>query len=174
MGRKRNWPGKHIYICFACLIITIAAGCTTVPANNAKTDTKGRNETHWRLIAPEELNDEKALLLAATKPHGDETLFDMGIEYAGTANYSKSLTALKKLIRDYPRSPWAERAKPVVDMIQENYRLKRQNADIGQENGRLQKQASESLQESARLKQVIEQSKKIDLEIGGKKREQVR
>ena len=78
----------------------------------------------------------------------------MGLIYAHPGNpkrdYGKSLSYFKKLMKDYPQSPWSELAKAWTGMIQENERLN---------------------QTVEKLNQTIEKSKQVDIEIEEKKRE---
>lgn len=101
--------------------------------------------------------NQKALSLSGNKPPGDEALFNMGLIYAHSGNlkkdYGKSLNFLKKLMKDYPQSPRAERAKIWIEMLQENQRL------------------NQAVEE---LNRVIEKSKQVDIEIEEKKREKAK
>ncbi len=89
---------------------------------------------------------EKALSLAAGKSPADEALFSMGLVFAHSGNpkkdYGKAVGFLKRVMKEYPQSPWAEEAKVLLALIQEN------------EN----------------LSQMIEKSKQVDIEIEEKKR----
>ena len=95
--------------------------------------------------------------LLAIRSLEDEALFNIGIIYDHSGNPKrdslKSLAFFKRLIKDYPQSPWSDRARIWLAILQENEKL---NQDI--EN----------------LKQVIEESKQVDIEIEEKKREKTR
>jgi outer membrane protein assembly factor BamD (BamD/ComL family) len=97
---------------------------------------------------------QKFLALSPRHPLEDEALFQMGLIYAHPGNskkdYGKSISTLKKLMKDYPQSPWSDAAKIWTGMMQENERLN---------------QAVE------KLSQTIEKSKQVDIEIEEKKRE---
>jgi tetratricopeptide (TPR) repeat protein len=101
--------------------------------------------------------NQRVLSLSGKNPPGDEALFNMGLIYAHSGNpkkdYGKSLGFFKKLIKDYPQSPWIEQTKIWVGMLQENEKLSR------------------SIEE---LNQVIEKSKQVDIEIEEKKREKAK
>jgi tetratricopeptide (TPR) repeat protein len=100
---------------------------------------------------------QRILSLSGQNPPGDEALFNIGLIHAHPGNikkdYGKSLTFFKKLIKEYPESPWVEPAKIFVGMLQENEKLGR------------------SIEE---LSQVIEKSKRVDIEIEEKKREKTK
>jgi len=98
--------------------------------------------------------NQKALSLSGNRLPGDEALFNMGLIYAHSGNpkkdYGKSLSFLRKLLKDYPQSPRAERTKIWIEMLQENQKL------------------SQAVEE---LNRAIEKSKQVDIEIEEKKRE---
>jgi hypothetical protein len=66
---------------------------------------------------------------------------------------TKSLALFRRLIKDYPRSPWVEQARAWAAVLQENEKLSR------------------SVEE---LNRVIEKSKQVDIEIEEKKREKAK
>jgi tetratricopeptide (TPR) repeat protein len=87
----------------------------------------------------------------------DEALFNLGmicIHFGNPKKDSvKSLGFLRKLIKDYPQSPWSERAKVVLGVFQENEKL---------------------TQDIEKLRQVFEKSKQVDIEIEEKRREKIK
>jgi len=97
---------------------------------------------------------QKLLVPSPRHPLEDEALFQMGLIYAHPGNskkdYGKSINYFKKLMKDYPQSPWSDMAKVWTGMIQENERLN---------------------QAVDKLNQTIEKSKQVDIEIEEKKRE---
>ncbi|OPY02992.1 MAG: hypothetical protein A4E60_00663 [Syntrophorhabdus sp. PtaB.Bin047] len=107
---------------------------------------------------------ERVLTGPAGLAHGDEALFIMGLVFAHPGNqnrdYQRSVAFFKRLVREFPYSPLKEQARTWTEVLEENMKLKRAS--------------SEALQEIARLKQIIEQSKKVDIEIEEKKREEKR
>jgi tetratricopeptide (TPR) repeat protein len=101
--------------------------------------------------------NQRILSLSGQNPPADEALFNIGLIHAHPGNtkrdYGKSLTFFRKLIKEYPQSPWAEQAKTWAGMLQENEKLSR------------------SIEE---LTRVIEKSKQVDIEIEEKKREKAK
>jgi tetratricopeptide (TPR) repeat protein len=87
----------------------------------------------------------------------DEALFNLGMICIHSGNPKrdsvKSQGFLKKLIKDYPQSPWSDRAKVVLGVFQENEKL---------------------TQDIEKLKQVFERSKQVDIEIEEKRREKIK
>jgi tetratricopeptide (TPR) repeat protein len=93
---------------------------------------------------------QKALSLSADRPPGDEALFNMALVYAHPVNpkkdYGKSLSLFKKLMKDYPQSLLCEEARTWISLFEE----------------------------IEKLNQIIEKSKRIDIEIEEKKREKAK
>jgi outer membrane protein assembly factor BamD (BamD/ComL family) len=106
----------------------------------------------------------KVLSIAPNGPPGDEAIFTIGLIYAypkyQKKDHGKAVTSLTKIIKEYPQSRWSGHAKILLDIIQENEKLKRVSAEANQEN--------------EKLKNMFEQSKKVDLEVEEKKREKAR
>jgi outer membrane protein assembly factor BamD (BamD/ComL family) len=106
----------------------------------------------------------KVLSIAPNGPPGDEAILAIGLIYAYSKyqkkDYGKAVASLTKIIKEYPESNWSGHAKILLDIIQENERLKRVSAEANHEN--------------EKLKSMIEQSKKVDLEVEEKKREKAR
>ena len=87
----------------------------------------------------------------------DEALFNLGMICIHPGNPKKdsvkSMGFLKTLIKDYPQSPWSDRAKVVLGVFQENEKL---------------------TQDIEKLRQVFEKSKQVDVEIEEKRREKIK
>jgi hypothetical protein len=138
-----------------------------------------RNEPRCRLLNGDEAQeDQKNLHASANMPTTAEVLFNTGLSYADPRDprkdHNRSVTTFKRLIKEHPKSVWADRSHILLDVLQENARLRKQSTDNQQENARLRKQSTDNQQENARLKQIIEQSKNVDIEIEQKKRESIK
>ena len=173
MGRKCTRSGKYIYVCIAFLICCVISGCVA-PMENV--GTKTGDTSRWRFLKADDSQENQQNLLSSEKTSlSDERLFDVGISYAdpgnSTKDYNKSITTFKKLVTEHPRSTWSYRGHVISEILQENAKLKKQGADLQQENAKLKKQGADLQQENAKLKEIIEQSKKVDIEIEKKKRE---
>jgi hypothetical protein len=72
--------------------------------------------------------------------------------------------AFRKVARDFPRSPLAGQARVWIGVLEENGRLLQNQEKMARETDLLS-------QENQKLKQVIEESKRVDIEIEQKKRE---
>ena len=175
MGRKYTGSGKHIHICIAFLMCFAISGCVA-SVGNMEAKTTQEDATRWRYLKRDNPQEDQQNKLSSAKTSlGDERLFDMGISYAdpgnSTKDYNKSIAAFKKLFTEHPNSIWVYRGNVITEILQDNAKLKKQGADLLQENAKLKKQGTDLLQENAKLKEIIEQSKKVDIEIEQKKRE---
>jgi hypothetical protein len=161
MGRKYTGTGKYIYVCITFLICFIISGCVA-PMENVETKSTQRDVPRWHFLETDESQKDQQNKLSSEKTSlSDERLFDIGISYAdpgnSTKDYNKSITTFKKLVTVHPNSIWVYRGHVISDILQENTKLKKQGTDL--------------LQENTKLKEIIEQSKKVDIEIEKKKRE---
>ncbi len=95
----------------------------------------------------------KVISIAPNGPPGDEANFAIGLIYAYSKyqkkDHGKAVSSLTKIMKEYPHSKWSGHAKILLDLIQENERLRRTSAEAGQEN--------------EKLKNMIEQSKRLTL-----------
>ncbi len=132
------------------------------------TSTEERNEARDLFLRVQNLlaqgdyegalrENQRVLSRSGNKPPGDKALFNIGLIYAHAGNpkkdYAKALGSFRRIIKDYPKSPWVEEAKIWVGMLQENEKLNR------------------GIEE---LTLVIEKSKQVDIEIEEKKREKTK
>ncbi len=177
MGRKYTGTRKYIYICIALAVFSITWGCTS-PVENTKIDnTVTQTDTvSWRLLRDNNPPPNSGIQFPSENvPGGDETLFNTALRFADPGNpskdYNKSIVAFKKLITEYPKSTWSYRGHIILEILQENAKLKKQLGDLQLDNAKARKQGTDLQQEITKLKEIIEQSKKVDVEIEQKKRE---
>jgi len=108
--------------------------------------------------------NQKVLSLSNNSPPANEAMYNMGLIYADPGNpkrdYVKSIAIFKRLIKEYPQGTLTEQAKVWVQVLQDSENSKRVAAGLAQEN--------------EKLKHMIEESKKVDMEIEEKKREKTR
>jgi tetratricopeptide (TPR) repeat protein len=136
MGRERTRARKLVYFCIAGLILLFLQGCA--PLEKMRGKIKGKVEAYQYLRRGKGLlalgdyegafnENSKILSLAIHGSPEDEALYNMGWIYAHPENakkdYKKSLFFFKKLLEDFPQSPWSERAKIWVGILQENEKL---------------------------------------------------
>ncbi len=162
MGGKQTWRRKHVYLYVAVLILAGLFGCALQRVQTGQDAA----EPYAVQPAPKESpsgvvhsEKEKEPLPAPPdkKRSGDEALFLMALTYADAANpardYARSARYLKRLIQEYPASPLAEQARILAGLIQETDQLRR-TID--------------------KLNAIMEESKKVDVEIEQKRREMQR
>jgi outer membrane protein assembly factor BamD (BamD/ComL family) len=195
MGRKRVGTRKHFFRVAAILISFLLIGCVITEVKQQESEKmqlsiepihpavvqapqkkeQPRDESKEHLLKGKQLlaigqyeasirEYLKVISIAPNGPPGDEANFAIGLIYAYSKyqkkDHGKAVSSLTRIVKEYPHSNWSGHAKILLDLIQENERLRRAFAEAGQEN--------------EKLKNMIEQSKKVDLEIEEKKREKAR
>ncbi len=170
MGGKRAGKRKQIHLCIAILILCSPVACTLNRMLETKTvgtsisaprpdRARGHLSQVQKFLARGDFGNalkenDKALSLAGNGPPADESLFYAGLIYAHPTNaakdYGKSLLYFKRLIKDYPKSAFIEEAQTISGLLQEN---DKQNKMI------------------EKLNTILEESKKVDIEIEQRKRE---
>ena len=168
MGGKSARSGKLLHLCAAVLILVAAGGCPSSQKTVVARGETGGERTERAGKAAETAaahlmrarallargdyegarrEDQRALNRSGKNPPADEALFHLGLVYAHPGNpardFAKSLAILKRLVQEHPGSPWAEEGRAVLGILEENQRLQA----------------------------LLQQSKKVDLEIEEKKRE---
>jgi TolA-binding protein len=133
-----------------------------------KSEPKGEVEADRHLSWGQELlargdyegalkENQTVLSLSGSRTPGDNALFNMGLISVHFRNpkkdYGHASSFFNKLLKDYPESPLAEQAKIWTAVLQEFEKLS---------------------QTIAKLNQVIEDSKKVDIEIEKKKRQKAK
>ena len=174
MGRKHTGSGKYIHVCLAILMCILLSGCATSDEKDTRTGMK--KFFNWEFPRTNISSEEQNYLIAHEKQTDNaESLFSAAIIYSDSKNPSrdrvKAIATLKKTESSFPKSVWAYRSNVMSDVLNENLRLKKQLVDTQQENTKLKKQCTDVQQESTKLKEIIEESKKIDIEMDQKKRE---
>jgi len=222
MGGKRSGKRKHVQLCLAVLILLSPLACAFDQMMSTRMVDASGEEARAHLVLGRKffaegnftsaLNEnEKVLSLAGRDTPIDEALFTIGLIHAHFDNlakdYGKSLTALRKLINDYPGSPLAQQAKVIVGLIQDSDKSNRraeklnhtikalQKADTAGETKRTEQvktaeqakmaeqakaitvltQENEKLSNSIeRLNTIIDELKKVDIDVDQKKREKAK
>jgi tetratricopeptide (TPR) repeat protein len=195
MGRKQTNIRKLFYLCIASLIFLFLWGCVLlkekesvqfekktieakVESKQEETQKKEIDESKkertpinenlkitsdsllWAKILLERQDydgafkeTQKALALSGKNSPGDGALFHMGLIFAHAGNpkkdYGRSLAFFRRMIKEYPQSSLAEQARIWIGILQENEKL------------------NQTIQN---LNLVIEESKRVDIEIEEKKR----
>lgn len=182
MGGKRTRTRNLIYFCIVSLTILSLLSCIRLKEKetvqlkkdplelkqeSAQTDENLQSiiqTLSWAKILLDRHDfdgalreNQRALARSGKNPPGDDALYQMGLIYAHYGNskkdYGKSLVFFKRVTTDYPKSALAEQARAWIGMLQENEKL------------------NQTIQN---LNRVIEQSKRVDIEIEEKRREKAK
>ena len=180
MGRERTRAGKFVCLYIAGLIGLVLSGCATL--EKVGVNIKGKVEAYQSLHRGKGLlaqgdydgaftENLKILSLALHRPPEDEALFNMGLILAHPENskkdYGKSLFFFKKLMADFPKSAWIDRAKIWSDILQENEKLNQTIETIRQMNEKLKqmneksKQADRKIEEREEARESLVNSQKL-------------
>jgi TolA-binding protein len=159
VGGKQTRRRKHVYVYIAVLILANLLGCRlqTVQQDQGEarpgviTDETPVVKEEPGEVKPDVSRDEKP---EAAKPSVDQGLFSMALRYADTANpgrdYAKAAQYLRRLLKEYPASPLAGQAKVLLGLLQELDQMKRAMDKVNA---------------------MMEESKKVDVEIEQKRKE---
>jgi len=173
MGGKRSGTRQCLYICIACLIAVSFAGCAALRDLKEKKGMHDYISTAERLLAQGDYDgamkeNQKALSVHDNVAPADEALFNIAMIYAhygySKRNYEKSQESFKKLVKTFPRSPFAVQAKIWIGLLQDHEKLSRDHEKLSREHEKLSREVEE-------LNKAIRKSKQIDIDIEGKKKE---
>lgn len=107
-----------------------------------------------------------------------EALFMMGLIQLHPDNpnrdIGKGLESMKKVVKDYPNSYFGQYAKAWIGILMMNEKTIKENEKISKENEKLTKDLEKLLREYEKMSNMLEEYKKVDIEIEGKKREKGR
>jgi tetratricopeptide (TPR) repeat protein len=203
LGRKRIGAGKYVHFCIAVLTCLLLSNCAALDRSPLVQKLVPQDEPRQHLIRAQKLlaqgdyetaleENQEALSLSANSAPGDEALYNMALIYAHPGNPKKnnvkSIATFKRLAKEYPKSAWTEQGKVWTHLIQEsenakraattvsreNDKLKQENDKLRHENDKIKPENDKLKQENDKLKRMIEESRKVDLEIEEKKRDNVR
>jgi tetratricopeptide (TPR) repeat protein len=173
MGGKRARAREFFYLCIAGLMFISFWSCATLEDTRIK--IKGKVEAYQSLHRGKDLlaqgdydgaftENLKILSLALHRPPEDEALFNMGLILAHPENskkdYGKSLFFFKKLIADFPKSAWIDRAKIWSGILQENEKSNQTIETIRQMNEKL-KQVDRKIEEREEARESLVNSQKL-------------
>ena len=202
MGGKPTRHGNALYLCAAFLILWGPLACTLGQTGARITDVTGE-EARAHLAMGQKffhegnfesaLRENQAVLaLAGLNTPTAESLFYIGLIHAHPVNPArddgKSVIAFRKLIQDHPQSPLADQARALMELIQENSRFReragklagdvnRLTNDVGRLNSQLDRLTAETgklTNETVRLNRLIDELKKVDIDVEQQKREKGR
>ena len=128
---------------------------------------------------------QKVVALLKRRPPADEAVFNMGLIQAYLGNprkdFDKSIDFMKRVIKEYPQSPFVPQANIWIGILQANEKLAKENEKLikdqeklAKENERLAKDHEKLVKENEKLIKMLEEYKRVDIEIEEKKREKGR
>jgi tetratricopeptide (TPR) repeat protein len=123
-------------------------------------------------------------LMGSTSP-ADTAFFFMGLIQAYGENpkkdYDKSISIMRKVILEFPQSPWVEQAKTWIGVLQERQKevkdyeiLAGEHEKLNKEQEKLIKRNEKLIKENEKLIKMLEEYKQVDIELEEKKREKGR
>ncbi|MEJ2725758.1 MAG: hypothetical protein P8175_14170 [Deltaproteobacteria bacterium] len=163
MGEEQTWKGKHLFLCFACLIALLLGlqGCVSYfkraepDLEKMESERKMQEADQYLALARSLRADGEyqaafrashELFLRYPATHGDKALLQMALIYAHPSNpksdYEASLQYLKKLTADFPESPVADDGLMWILTIQKIRERERDIAELRKTN-KLQQRAHE-------------------------------
>jgi len=108
-------------------------------------------------------------------PPGDEALFNLGIIYAHYGypdrDRRKSIVFFQRLVRVFPQSPLARKAKIWMGLLHENGRLSEEIEELKKTTGKIKLKNEGLIQRIEELERTISETKQVDIEIDQKKKE---
>ncbi len=189
MGRKSTRGWQYFFLCIVSLIIIYCCGCTSVQPVNKSTGDANKSivvvnkckETYQQLLRTEQLiaqdnfkaalaENRKILSSSDNSLPKDEALFSMGLICAHDKikSYKKSIRVFKKLVHDYPNSPFVEQAKIWADALQTIEDSQKKIDELQKTIGDSQKQIEDSQKKIDELEIIIENLETVDTEIDQK------
>jgi len=173
MGRKRIRQGKHLHLFIACVILAGICGCTGMQGILARPD-------YWQANHHLAGGNYQAALkqyqeITELYPQAaDEALFGMGCLYAHPRNPQrdtrKSLEAFRRVVNDYPRSPYRASAEALLSVVGEAVDRNGQITSQKKQVETLEKQVGTLEKQVEGLQKQIEQMKEIDRSLEEKRR----
>ena len=167
MGGKRARRRQYVLLCLAGLILSVFSGCVTVekskPAYKSPEDSRDHLLRGRDLLMRGDFEgalEENLEVLArdTRQPPEDEAFFNIGVIYLHPDNPKRQLSAstfyFKRVVGDFPSSPWAWQAKAWIETLGEQERLNRKLANVEEQRLQLEIQQKKR-DEKAALRQPL-------------------
>ncbi len=135
---------------------------------------------------------QKVVALLGKASPADEAVFYTGMVYVYWGNpkkdYGQAMTFLKRVVKEYPKSPFLLQADTWVGillaretlvgenekLIKAAAKLEKDNERLARENEKWIKEHEKWIRENEKLTKMLEEYKQVDIDIEGKKREKGR
>lgn len=189
MGRKYSRQRKHFFLYIACWISLLLAGNGCVPYYNLYNEEPFSfdqySEANQLLLQAKlsfssgdfltSLKKSQEMLNRFPQKYGGHALYMMGLIYANPeytyVNYEISIHFFKKLVKEYPKSVFKDKAKIWIWLLNQNMgyaeKIDKKNKRIAFLENKLRTEKKQIIN----LQNQIKRLKEIDLGIEKKKRE---
>lgn len=187
MGNKQDRRGKHLYLFFACIIITpiLLSGCAhfyneliTKPDFEQAEDFMRQGNYNAAQVKYEQIIDHNPLV-------GDRALFQAGIIYALPNNkhkdHHRALEYFQQLVNNYPKSRYRQQSdlfiSLITDISNKDKKVSTQHKQIDkleQQVDKLKQQVDKLKQQVDEVEKKLEQMKEVDMNLKQKKKNSVR
>jgi len=189
MGRKYSRQRKHFFLYIACWISLLLAGTGGVPYYNLYNEEPFSldqySEANQLLLQAKlsfssgdfltSLKKSQEMLNRFPQKYGGHALYMMGLIYANPeytyVNYEISIHFFKKLVKEYPKSVFKDKAKIWIWLLNQNMDYAEKIDNKNKRNAFLENELKTEKKEIINLQNQIKRLKEIDLGIEEKKRE---
>jgi len=189
MGRKYSRQRKHFFLYIACWISLLLAGTGCAPYYNLYNEEPFSfdqySEANQLLLQAKlsfsggdfltSLKKSQEMLNRFPQKYGDHALYMMGLIYANPeytyVNYEISIHFFKKLVKEYPKSVFKDKAKIWIWLLNQNMDYAERIDKKNKRNAFLEKKLRAEKKQIINLQNQIKRLKEIDLGIEKKKRE---
>ncbi len=189
MGRKYSRKRKHFFLYITCWISFLLAGTGCSPYYNQYDEEPltffQYNEANQLLFqAKSSFSDgdfltsfkkNQEILNRFPQQYGDHALYMIGMIYANPEytyiNYEISIHFFKKLVKEYPKSVFINKAKIWIWLLNQNIDYAKKIDEKNKRNDFLENKLRTEKKEIINLQNQIKRLKEIDLGIDKKKRE---
>jgi len=189
MGRKYSRQRKHFFLYIACWISLLLAGTGCAPYYNLYNEEPFSfdqySEANQLLLQAKlsfsggdfltSLKKSQEMLNRFPQKYGDHALYMMGLIYANPeytyVNYEISIHFFKKLVKEYPKSVFKDKAKIWIWLLNQNMDYAEKIDKKNKRNAFLENKLRAEKKQIINLQNQIKRLKEIDLGIEKKKRE---
>ena len=189
MGRKYSRQRKHFFLYIACWISLLLAGTGCAPYYNLYNEEPFSFDQYSeanQLLFQAKLSfsngdfstsfkKNQEMLNRFPQKYGEHALYMMGLIYANPeytyVNYEISIHFFKKLVKEYPKSVFKDKAKIWIWLLNQNMDYAEKNDKKNKRNAFLENKLRAEKKQIINLQNQIKRLKEIDLGIEKKKRE---
>ncbi len=189
MGRKYSRKRKHFFLYIACWISLLLSGTGCAPYYNLYDEEPFSfyqySEANQLLLQAKlsfssgdfstSLEKSQEMLNRFPQKYGEHALYIMGLIYANPeytyVNYDMSIQFFNKLVKEYPKSIFTDKAKIWIRLLNQNMDYAEKMDEKNKRIALLENKLETEKKEIINLQNQIKRLKEIDLGIEKKKRE---